>query len=382
MSAQESSITKTTIAGEEKNADITSLTNETPIGYPIEHAQSHEKISNATVDGSKNPAKTPFVQPTSTSKPATRPTLTQEETTKYQSLLSTVSSWKEIAESAGSKSAKTPITDSERMWLTRECLLRYLRASKWIVPTAAKRLQATLTWRREWGVENHTAEYISEENETGKQVITGFDNEGRPCLYLNPHKQNTKDEQKQMHHLVFMLERCIDLMPPGQESLALFVNYSECRKGQNGSFSQAKQTVSILGNHYPERLGIGMVQELPSYIQIFFKALKWFIDPVTYAKLHFNEDWTKYIPPEQLIRGYGGAVDFEYDHGTYWHSFNHLANSRREAMYRRWELRGKQIGESEFYLRGGENNHIVAKVTDASGEQSKTMTEKPPVPAA
>ncbi|KAG8530445.1 uncharacterized protein KY384_004947 [Bacidia gigantensis] len=356
MSLQDPSLppSSSTVMEEKKTADTGSTAVDDNVGYPISHVKSHEPTSSDTVDGSKDPAKTPFIGPTPKSKPAPTPSLTPDQYVKYESLLSMATSWTEVAKTSASRPSKSPIKDSERMWLTRECLLRYLRASKWVINTAAKRLQATLTWRREWGLEEHTADYISEENETGKQVITGFDNEGRPCLYLNPHRQNTKDEKKQMHHLVFMLERCIDLMPSGQESLALFVNYSECRQGQNGSFSQAKQTVSILQNHYPERLGIALVQELPFYIQVFFKALKWFIDPVTYAKLHFNEDWTKYIPPEQLIRGYGGVVNFEYEHQTYWPSFINLANSRRERMVKVWEERGKKVGESEIHLRSGE----------------------------
>jgi hypothetical protein len=59
-------------------------------------------------------------------------------------------------------------------------LLRYLRAAKWNEAQATARVQATLVWRREYGVEEHTADYISEENETGKQVLLGYDNEGRP----------------------------------------------------------------------------------------------------------------------------------------------------------------------------------------------------------
>ena len=201
-------------------------------------------------------------------------------------------------------------------------------------------------------MEKHTAEYISEENETGKQVITGFDNQGRPCLYLNPHRQNTKDEKKQMHHLVFMMERCIDLMPPGQETLALLVNYKHCKSGQNASLDQGRQTIYILQNHYPERLGKAFIQELHWTLKMFYKLIAPFIDPVTKEKMNFDPDLREFIPPEQLIKDYGGDVNFVYEHEKYWPAFIGLARSRREAMVKRWEDAGKKIGESEAYLKG------------------------------
>lgn len=81
----------------------------------------------------------------------------------------------------------------------------------------------------------------------------------RPCLYLNPAKQNTKKSDKQIQHLVFMLERVIDLMVPGQETLSLLVNFKESGSGSNPSVGQGRQTLNILQTHYPERLGRALV---------------------------------------------------------------------------------------------------------------------------
>ena len=120
---------------------------------------------------------------------------------------------------------------------------------------------ATLTWRREYGLIQFTHDYISPENETGKQVILGYDNEARPCLYLNPSKQNTERTPRQLQHLFYNLERVIDLMGPGQESLALLINFMDTRRGQGASIAQARETMSVLQNHYPERLGRALITE-------------------------------------------------------------------------------------------------------------------------
>jgi hypothetical protein len=197
----------------------------------------------------------PFPEPASGSKPAAAPALTAEQQTKYDELLADVRSWETVPTTSAKGAEATPLADDERLWLTRECLLRYLRATKWVVPTAAQRLRSTLVWRREYGTDRFSADYISEENATGKQVLLGYDNEGRPCLYLLPQNQNTKETPKRVEHLVYMLEKTIDLHPPGQESLALLIDFRNTGAGGTPSMSTAKQVLNILQDHYPERLG-------------------------------------------------------------------------------------------------------------------------------
>jgi hypothetical protein len=213
-------------------------------------------LPESTADGL---IKKPFPNPLDTVKPDPPSELTADQKAKYDALLKVVSAWTEVPETSAKGSPTSQITDGERMFLTRECLLRYLRATKWNMADAVKRLLGTLTWRREYGVLKHSADYISEENETGKQVILGYDNSARPCLYLNPSKQNTKYSPRQIQHLVFMLERAIDLMGPGQETLSLLVNFKETRSGQGASIGQGRETLYILQNHYPERLGRSLV---------------------------------------------------------------------------------------------------------------------------
>jgi hypothetical protein len=166
-----------------------------------------------------------------------------------------------VAATTAADAPREPLTDADRLWLTRECLLRYLRASKWDAAAALKRLAATLAWRREYGLLGFTHEYISPENATGKQLILGYDDRGRPALYLNPSRQNTERSERQLQHLFYNVERVIDLMGPGQESLALLVNFMDTRRGQGASMGQATMTMSVLQNHYPERLGRALITE-------------------------------------------------------------------------------------------------------------------------
>ena len=93
---------------------------------------------------------------------------------------------------------------------------------------------------------------------------------------------------------------------------------------------------------------------MPFVVWGFFKIITPFIDPITREKLKFNEDMKQYVPPSQLWSAdWGGDMDFEYDHSVYWPALNDLCRQRREERMRRWEVGGKEIGESEEYLRGG-----------------------------
>ncbi|KAH7377794.1 CRAL-TRIO domain-containing protein [Pyrenochaeta sp. MPI-SDFR-AT-0127] len=300
----------------------------------------------------------PFTEPAPGCKPAPPPVLTADQQTKYDELLAEVRSWESLPTATKKDAESAPLDDEERMWLTRECLLRYLRATKWVLPNAITRLRSTLVWRREYGTDRFTADYISEENATGKQVLLGFDNEGRPCLYLLPQNQNTKETPKRVEHLVYMLERTIDLHPPGQEKLALLIDFRNTGAGGTPSLGVARQVLDILQNHYPERLGRALLTHLPWYVNAFLKLVNPFIDPVTKANIKPNEPLPDHVPVSQLMTVSGGEVDFKYDHSIYWPALEKITTERRVQRKERWEKGGKIIGESEIYLWGGEEGSL------------------------
>lgn len=320
-------------------------------------ARPQEEEFKLPTDG---PLKVPLPKPT-TNPPKPAP-LTSDQEIKYATVLSKVSAWKTIPSDTTKKATQVPLEDSERMWLTRECLLRYLRATKWVTAQALNRLQSTLSWRREYGADNFTFDYISPENETGKQVILGYDNDARPCLYLNPGKQNTEVSDRQIHHLCFMLDRTVDMMPPGQENACLIIHFKGASTGKIPSVSQARQVLNILQGHNPERLGRALISELPWYVNTFFKLIAPFIDPVTREKMKFNPDIRAFVPPDRLWKEHKGDLNFEYDHPVYWKALEQECTARRNAMRQRWEKAGSQIGEYEEYLRGGDHPSLKEEV--------------------
>ncbi|CCH58864.1 hypothetical protein TBLA_0B00190 [Henningerozyma blattae CBS 6284] len=261
----------------------------------------------------------------------------------------------------------SPLTVYEKAWLSRECILRYLRATKWKENDCIDRINLSLGWRRQFGISNLgeengdkvTAKSVEIENETGKQVVLGYENDARPILYLKPGRQNTKTSHRQVEHLVFMLERVIDFMPPGQDSLALlidFKDYPDVPKVQGNSaippLGVGKEVLNILQNHYPERLGKGLVTNIPWLAWTFLKLIYPFIDSMTREKLGFDEPLVNFVPKEQLDKLYGGYLDFTYKHETYWPTMLKMAKVKREHYFARFEKFGGTIGLSEYDLRG------------------------------
>lgn len=294
--------------------------------------------------------------------------LTPEQEVKYNEVLGHFQEYvkEDVPVNDSANAPKHPMTRAEIAWLTKECFLRYLRATKWNVPAAIKRIKETIVWRRTFGVvkiEAHSdpekllsAEKVEEENLTGKNLILGFDIDNRPCMYLRNGYQNTHASIRQVQHLVFMLERVIDFMPAGQDTLALLIDFKAApssMKLSSGfpSLSISKQVLHILQNHYPERLGRGLFTNIPWIGYTFFKVVGPFIDPYTRLKTIYDQPFQNFVPKEQLDKEFNGMLDFEYIHEVYWEKMNKMAQEKAAIYEKNFDRLGGGIGLSEYDLK-------------------------------
>ncbi|EJD06551.1 CRAL/TRIO domain-containing protein [Fomitiporia mediterranea MF3/22] len=251
---------------------------------------------------------------------------------------------------------KGELMDEEKMWLSNDCILRYLGASKWVVTTAKQRLEDTLKWRREYGLYNGklTAEHVEPEAVTGKEVVFGYDTKGRPAFYMIPSRQNTTESPRQLEYVVWMLERCIDLMGPGVESLDLLINFAD--KAKNPSFSTARQTLHIVQTHYPARLGLALIINVPTLVNAFFKLIMPFVDPLTRNKVKFNPcvfDDGYFTRDQVMKQWWDGEREFEYVHEKYWPVLVEMCEERRKKQFQRWRKLGAKVGISEWDMKTG-----------------------------
>ena len=154
--------------------DVTAATKDMKLSNGDDLPASTTGLPSASIDELKLPLsaaegliKKPFAAPLATAKPSPHPPLTTDQEKKYNELLQRVLTWTSLPTSSTRLSSESPLTDSERLFLTRECLLRYLRATTWNTGQAETRLKATLVWRREYGVEKLTSDYVEIESRTG-----------------------------------------------------------------------------------------------------------------------------------------------------------------------------------------------------------------------
>lgn len=281
--------------------------------------------------------------------------LSESQQEKYDELLQHFKSIHEFPTSLKANSPKKPLDEWETLRnLSRESMIRYLRATKWDVASAKKRLTDTIAWRREYGVDSLKADDLEPEAMTGKETILGYDNRGRPLHYMHPSRNTTQETPRQMQYAVWVLERAIDLMPPGVEMLALLINFGG-KKRNPTSISNAKLMLYILQNHYVERLGIALCINVPWIFKAFWNAIYPFIDPVTKGKCKFDEAIKDEVPNAQLASDFGGLLDFPYEHDKYWPQLVELTNKRREEQLERFRtFCNSEIGASEWVVRGGD----------------------------
>lgn len=99
--------------------------------------------------------------------------------------------------------------------------------------------------------------------------FNGFDKCGRPVWIMRPRLQNSKDGERQIKHIVYSLERGIRLMPKLVENLAIIVDFKDSSASHNPSVSTCKKFLDILGNHYPERLGVAFVVKCKFFVILY-----------------------------------------------------------------------------------------------------------------
>ncbi|KNC83456.1 hypothetical protein SARC_04297 [Sphaeroforma arctica JP610] len=225
------------------------------------------------------------------------------------------------------------LTDADKQFCTDACLLRYLRARDYHLERSEKLLRGTLKWRKEYwknGALDPNGP-LDIEAGTGKVLVHGLDRYKRPVLYLRPRLQNTTNYVEQNRLTVYMLERCIESMDAsyGTEKLTLIIDFKEYSLRNAPPMAQNKEFMTILSEHYPERLGVAILVDAPMIFNMTYKLLQPFIPAETKKKVVFvsgsakpgqkkHEVLSKYLHMNDVPAEYGGDAVFEYDHEHYW----------------------------------------------------------------
>lgn len=250
---------------------------------------------------------------------------------------------------------RNDLSAEERMWLTRECFLRFLAATKQDHTQALARVEKCLAFRRAWNLYDvpQAEEDSRAESFCGKEFLLGYGKGGLPVLYFYPNRSDTEVSERQMRHTVYMMERTIDMMPRGIGNLTLIIDLAGKRQAPT-SVAQAKLFVEILGNHYPERLGTAVILNLPWMVKKFLDLIFKFVDPVTKAKISWSSGFVKegLVPKSTALREHGGDFPFVYKQEQYWPVLLQAALDRRQLYRNNFQALGSVAGLSEWDIKG------------------------------
>lgn len=230
-------------------------------------------------------------------------------------------------------------------------ILRFLIARKFHLQPSVNLMKTALHWR-----ENRKPDMLlrdpdwepkmSKESETGKIYLPGFDRWGRPVLVLNNQVQNTNSIEDQMRFLAWSLELAIRLMPPEVDKYCIFIHLETFSFFNMPPFQSTRETLLMLCDCFPERLGHCIVYRPPTIFYAFFNTLKGFIDPKTVSKLVFvMDDVSEGSANDMNLRsiigdnwkeltGAGQPAVIEgcspgYDHAKYWPKLRQRVQSLR-----------------------------------------------------
>jgi hypothetical protein len=172
---------------------------------------------------------------------------------------------------------------------------------------AIESMQYTLKWRQEFGVDAivrclggteagdaELATILQKENDTSKIYSRGYDVEGRALMYMRPAREQTNNEENNMRHLVWNLEKAIACTRAksaamGKEvtKINLLIDYDGFRLRDTPPMSTSKYTLEILQKHYPEIMFHSYICNPPMIFRTFWMMIKPFVDPVTKEKIVF-----------------------------------------------------------------------------------------------
>ncbi|KAL4324680.1 hypothetical protein GQ457_11G014680 [Hibiscus cannabinus] len=185
-----------------------------------------------------------------------------------------------------------PVADKLPVLCSEASILRFLRARNWNTKKASKMLKETLKWRLQHKPEairwvRILFHYVAQEAETGKIYRANFgDKLGRPVLVMRPGLQNTNSQTGQIKYLVYCIENAIMNMVQDQEQMVWLVDFQGWKMGSI-SVKVTRETANILQDHYPERLGMGILYNPPKIFESFWMIVKPFLEPRTYKKMKF-----------------------------------------------------------------------------------------------
>jgi hypothetical protein len=144
----------------------------------------------------------------------------------------------------------------------------------------------------------------------------------------------------------------------------------------NHTLMRNNQVLNILQDHYPERLGLALILNVPFLLRAFWNLITPFVDPVTRPKMKFNPSVVEdnLIAPEMLMKEWwGGDRDFAYEHDQFWPAIVSMCEKQRKQWFDAWKKLGGTVGLKEW-------DYKTMATSNGTPEKSKDQVVKQEAP--
>ncbi|KAB8080885.1 uncharacterized protein [Oryza sativa Japonica Group] len=210
-------------------------------------------------------------------------------------------------------------------FLSDASCLRFLRARNWNVQKASKMMKSAVKWRVSYMPQKINWDDVAHEAETGKIYRADYkDKHGRTVLVLRPGLENTTSGKGQIKYLVYCLEKAIMSLTEDQEKMVWLTDFQSWTLGST-PLKVTRETVNVLQDCYPERLGLAILYNPPRIFESFWKIVKPFLDHETYKKVKFvyssDKESQKIMADvfdlDKLDSAFGGRNPATFEYNSY-----------------------------------------------------------------
>lgn len=243
-------------------------------------------------------------------------------------------------------------------------LHRFLMARNLDLAKAKAMARNAIMWRQRRAPRRVRVVDIEPEAVTGKCYNPGFDRHGRPVLVLDNTKENTWNIDQNMTHLAWQMERCVRQMGGGVQKILVFIKLEEFAFRTIPPLAVTKETIQMLSNYYPERLGHCVLFKGPRVFSMFFDSVKHFIDRKTASKAIvvkgntrvgsvndnmlidlIGDDWRTLTGVNQPV--YNPGCSPGYDHAKEWLKVQEEEQRWLQSEAEAAEARGSSIADGD-----------------------------------
>ena len=309
---------------------------------PLVKRVSIDETVASAAEEEKTKKKSTTTTNTTTTTTTKTTTVAKEQPMAFESLITTEERAKiaELRQLVNKEKDELLCTDALKMYCSDAQLARNLRARKWDVLKAFEMLKKTLLWRKEYKPKSITFEDIEEELRTGKQYRSGRDRFGRRIIVMRPSRENTREHDGNIRLLVYTFENALwrtngerivrgssNIPALAQEQICVLINFTKWSLKLSPPWRTSMETLHIMQEHYPERLGLAVCYDPPSVFSVFWKLISPFIDVKTKSKIRFVQPrgdkqkaakkMNEMFHPNTIDSDMGGRVDATWDLDEY-----------------------------------------------------------------